>query len=155
MMKLKLLAACAVALMLAGCDGDAGLTREAINPWEWNAGFGFDQGVVISGATRTLYLAGQVSADPAGVTLHVGDTRGQFGQAFDNLDTMLEGAAMDRSNVARLTIFTTDIPGIIENWDVYMTRYAETGHTPPVTLIGVASLYVPEAVVEIEAIAVD
>lgn len=176
-MKSKILLAAAAALVLAACDqvgGDAlteldamdtmeaeadamdvGVTREAVNPWEWGAFFGFNQGEVVSGETRTLYLAGQTSVDENGAALFAGDTRGQLGQALDNLDTVLGAADMDRSNVVRLTIFTTDVDGIIANWDIYMARYAEAGHTPPVTLIGIAQLFEPELVVEIEAVAVD
>ncbi len=154
-MKLRLLAVIGALTILTACGDQSGVTREAVNPWDWSAGFGFNQGEVISGETRTLYLAGQTSVDANGAAQHEGNTRGQFGLAFDNLDEVLAAADMDRSNVARLTIFTTDVPGIIESWDVYMARYAENGHTPPVTLIGVASLFEPELVVEIEAVAVD
>jgi len=156
-MKFKILFAAAAAMLLAACtpDGDAELTREAVNPWEWGAMFGFNQGEVISGQTRTLYLAGQTSVDENGAALHAGDPRGQLAQAFANLDTVLAAADMDRSNVVRLTVFTTDVNGMIENWDVYMSLYAEEGNTPPVTLIGVASLFELELVVEIEAVAVD
>lgn len=156
-MKIKILLAATAALLLAACtpEGDAELTREAVNPWEWGAGLGFNQGEVISGQTRTLYLAGQTSVDENGAILHGDDPRAQFETAFANLDAVLAGADMDRSNVVRLTVFTTNVGAIIENWDVYMTRYAEAGNTPPVTLIGVASLFEPELIVEIEAIAVD
>jgi hypothetical protein len=44
---------------------------------------------------------------------------------------------------------------MVQNWDVYMSLYAEQGYTPPVTAIGVASLFEPELMVEIEAVAVD
>jgi len=157
-MKLNILLAAAAALFLAACTpegGSDGVTREAVNPWEWGAMFGFNQGEVISGQTRTLYLAGQTSVDENGAALHAGDPRAQLAQAFANLDTVLAAADMDRSNVVRLTVFTTNVGAMIENWDVYMSLYAEEGNTPPVTLIGVASLFEPELVVEIEAVAVD
>ena len=165
-MKSKVLLTAAAALMLLpACtkieenampkDEPAGVTREAVNPWDWGAVFGFNQGEIISGETRTLYLAGQTSVDGNGAALHAGDPRSQLDQAFANLDAVLAASDMDRSNVVRLTIFTTDVNAMIENWDVYMALYAEAGYTPPVTLIGVASLFEPELVVEVEAVAVD
>lgn len=157
-MKFKILLAASVALLLVACapeGGSDGVTREAVNPWEWGAVFGFNQGEVVSGTSRTLYLAGQTSIDENGAAIHGDDPRAQFETAFANLDTVLAAADMDRSNVVRLTVFTTNVGAIIDNWDVYMARYAEAGNTPPVTLIGVASLFEPELIVEIEAVAVD
>ncbi len=157
-MKLKLiLATAAAALLLAACtpEGDTELTREAVNPWEWGAMFGFNQGEVVSGETRTLYLAGQTAVNENGEAMHAGDIRAQFALAFDNVDAVLTGAGMDRSNVVRITIFTTDVDGLIENWDVYMSRYPEMGYMPPDTLIGIDRLFEPQLMVEIEAVAVD
>lgn len=144
-----------VALGLAACGQESELTREAVNPWDWSAQFGFNQGEVVSGETRTLYLSGQVAVDENGAPQHAGDIRAQFELAFDNVDAVLAAAGMDRSNVVRITTFTTDIEGILANWDVYMTRYPEMGYMPPDTLIGIESLFVPELMVEIEVVAVD
>jgi len=156
-MKSKFLLAAAAALMLSACgpDDDAEFAREAVNPWEWSAAFGFNQGEIVSGDTRTLYLSGQTSVDANGAPMHAGDIRAQFELAFDNVDTMLAAAGMDRSNVVRITTFTTDMDGILANWDVYMIRYPEMGYMPPDTLIGIDRLFVPELMVEIEVVAVD
>jgi len=171
-MKFKILLAATAALVLASCnfsasngddadDGAAmaaapvGLTREAVNPWSWGGNYGFNQGETVSGATRTLYIAGQTSVDENGEAIHAGDPRAQLETAFANLDTVLEAAGMDRSNVVRLNVYTTNIGAMVENWDIYMSRYAEQGYTPPVTAIGVAGLFEPELMVEIEAVAVE
>jgi len=156
-MKSKFLLATGAALLLAACttEGDTGMTRTAVNPWDWGAGFGFNQAEIVTGNTRTLYIAGQTSVDENGAALHAGDPRAQLAQAFANLDTVLEAAGMDRSNVVRLNVYTTNIGAMVENWDIYMSLYAEQGYTPPVTAIGVASLFEPELMVEIEAVAAD
>lgn len=154
-MKSKLMTIAAATLLLASCDNGDGVTREAVNPWEWSAGFGFNQGEIVSGETRTLYLSGQTAVNANGEAMHSGDIRAQFELAFDNVDTMLEAAGMDRSNVVRITTFTTDIEGIIANWDVYMSRYPAEGYMPPNTLIGIEALFVPDLMVEIEVVAVD
>ena len=40
--------------------------RTAVNPWTWSLDFGFNQGELVEGATRTLYCAGQTSVDENG-----------------------------------------------------------------------------------------
>ena len=145
----------ALAIGLAACGQESGVARDAVNPWEWSSVFGFNQGEIVSGATRTLYMAGQLSVDESGQLIHEGDIRSQFGQAFSNLDAVLDGAGMDRSNVVQMTIYTTEIDGILANWDVYMELYAAEGYTPPLTFIGIDRLYDPAAMVEIKAVAVD
>ena len=37
------------------------MERTAVNPVTWSVGMGFNQGEVVSGATRTLYCSGQTA----------------------------------------------------------------------------------------------
>jgi len=157
-MKIKLMLLILTTLCIASCGPDESETefaRDAVNPWAWSMAFGFNQGEVISGETRTLYLSGQTSVDENGAPAHEGDIRAQFELAFENVDTMLAAAGMDRSNVVRVTTFTTDMDGILANWDVYMSSYPEMGYMPPNTLIGIDRLFVESLMVEIEVVAVD
>ena len=63
--------------------------RTAVNPWSWSVNFGFNQGELVEGATRTLYCAGQTSVDENGAPQHVADMAGQIALAADNLDAVL------------------------------------------------------------------
>lgn len=72
-----------------------------------------------------------------------------------NIDAVLERAGMDRSNVLTRRFFTTDIDGVLENYDVYVGWIEPAEIRPPQSLLGVERLVFPELVVEIEALAAE
>lgn len=129
------------------------MKRTQVNPWDWSAKFGFNQGEVIEGAGRQLICAGQTSVDAQGCALHPGDMRGQITQALDNLDAVLAGAGMAARDVVRLVIHTTDMDQILPNFDLVAARFGAAGVAPPMTLLGVARLAMPGLMVEFEATA--
>lgn len=76
---------------------------------QWSVDMGFNQGEVVTGETRTLYLAGQTSMSAEGQPQHAGDMAAQLALATDNLETVLQQAGMSLPNVVRLNIYTTDV----------------------------------------------
>jgi enamine deaminase RidA (YjgF/YER057c/UK114 family) len=128
--------------------------RRVVNPWTWQDALGFVQANEVTGAQRTLFCAGQASVDANGAPLHVGDMRGQIAQALDNLEVVLTRAGFTLADVVRLNIYTTDVDGFFEAYDVATTRLAEGGCRQASTLLGVTRLAFPELLVEIEATAV-
>lgn len=130
------------------------MERRIVNPWTWQDQYGFVQGVEISDPQRVLYCAGQVSVDAQGNPVHRGDMRAQIIQALDNLQTVLEKAGFKMSDVARLNFYTTDVDRTMEAWSVIQDRLAQTGCRQTSTLLGVARLYHPDVLIEIEATAV-
>ena len=131
------------------------MERRVINPWAWQDQFGFVQANEVSGSQRTIFLAGQVSVDAEGSPLHAGDMRAQIEQAMDNLETVLREAGAELSDVVRLNYYTTDVDRCLEAWDdAISTRLSEAGSRPASTLLGVARLYHPDILIEIEATAV-
>ncbi len=129
------------------------MERTAVNPWDWSLQFGFNQGEVITGATRVLKLAGQTAIDGEGNPQHEGDLRGQMTLVLSNLQEVLKAADMDLSNLVHFTIYTTDVAGTIENFDVLVGPLSAAGVKPPQSLIGVAALAFPSLMIEIEATA--
>jgi enamine deaminase RidA (YjgF/YER057c/UK114 family) len=123
-----------------------------VNPWTWQDAFGYSQAVEVSGGTRTLYCAGQTSVDSSGNPLYPRDMGRQLVQALDNLETVLKQAGMTFANVVRLNYYVTDVPAFLQA----SAKAAEHlgGVKPPGTLLGVASLFHPDVVIEIEATAV-
>ena len=131
------------------------MERRVINPWAWQDQFGFVQANEVSGSQRTIFLAGQVSVDAEGSPLHAGDMRAQIEQAMDNLETVLREAGAELSDVVRLNYYTTDVDRCLEAWDdAISARLSEAGSRPASTLLGVARLYHPDILIEIEATAV-
>jgi enamine deaminase RidA (YjgF/YER057c/UK114 family) len=128
--------------------------RQIINPWSWQDEYGFVQAHEVSDAQRVLYCAGQVSVDAEGNPLHPGDMRTQITQALDNLETVLDTAGFKMSDVVRLNFYTTDIDRTFEAWSVIQNRLAQAGCRQASTALGVARLYHPDILIEIEATAV-
>ena len=126
-----------------------------VNPWRWQDNFGFSQAIDVRQAGRVLYCAGQTSVDAAGAPLHAGDMAAQLTQAFDNLETVLKAAGLTLGHVVRLNYYTRDVPAFLKAAGVYGARLQAAGAQPAGTLLGVASLFHPDILVEIEATAVE
>jgi enamine deaminase RidA (YjgF/YER057c/UK114 family) len=131
------------------------MTRTAVNPWDWSLQFGFNQGELIEGGKRVLYCSGQTCLDENAKPQHVDDIRGQITASLDNLEAVLAKADMSLSNVVRLTVYTTDIDAMLQNFDALVARLDAAGVKPAQTLLGVARLAFPELLVELEAAAID
>ncbi len=130
------------------------MNRTAVNPWPWSLEMGFNQGEVVEGHTRELFLAGQTAMSGDGQPQHAGDMGAQLAMALDNIEAVLQGAGMALTNIVRLNIYTTDVDALSENQGVFAERLGAVGVTPPGTLLGVARLAFPELMVELEATAV-
>ena len=126
-----------------------------VNPWKWQDAYGFSQAILTRGSQRVLYCAGQTSVDDQGNLLHAGDMAAQITTALDNLEAVLRQAGMSLSHVVRLNYYTTDIQAYFGAAEVLRPRLEAAGIQPAGTLLGVASLFHPDALIEIEATAVD
>lgn len=125
-----------------------------VNPWTWQDNFGFSQAIEVKNHERMLVCAGQTSVDENGTPVNAGDVGAQVSKALDNLEAVLEKAGMTLTNVVRLNIYTTDVPGIFPALPVWAGRLKAAGCQPASTLLGVKELAFPELMVELEAIAV-
>jgi 2-iminobutanoate/2-iminopropanoate deaminase len=100
-----------------------------------------------------VLVSGQVGIDDAGELVSVDDFEVQADQAFRNLGRVLEAAGTGLDRVAKVTIFLTDMaanfPKVVE-----LRRKWFTPPYPADTIVQVQSLYRPEVMLEIEAIAV-
>ncbi|MEU3644130.1 RidA family protein [Lentzea sp. NPDC034063] len=108
--------------------------------------------VAVASGSKTIYLAGQVAWDAAP------DLALQTEQAYVNVHTALKAAGASFKDLVRVRVYvvgwTQDkMPELLKGIENARARVGETA-TPPATLIGVASLDVPEHLVEIEATAV-
>lgn len=129
------------------------MEKKIINPWKWQDQYGFVQANEITGARRILYCAGQVAADDDGKPMHPGSMAAQIDKALDNIETVLKGAGLSLSDVVRLNYYTTDVAAFVQAGPALAERLGKTGCRPASTLLGVASLYHPDVLVEIEATA--
>ncbi len=130
------------------------MERRIVNPWTWQDQMGYVQATDVSGAQRTIFLAGQGSVDEDGAPVHPGDMEAQLNQTLDNVETVLREAGAGLSDVVRLNIYTTDVNGFFEVFGGVAGRLAQASCRPASTLLGVTRLAYPEMLVEIEATAV-
>lgn len=130
------------------------MQKNTHNPTPWLQHFGLNHAVEVSGATRTLYLSGQTAADAEGEPLHPGDLVAQYRSAWQCLLDALAAADMDPVNLVRLNFYVTDVPAFMEAADQIMPIHTQAGAEIACTLLGVAALYHPDIMIEIEGTAV-
>ncbi len=128
--------------------------RTAINPVLWSQELGFNQGELVEGASRTLFISGQTAMSPEGAPLHEGDTAAQLALSLDNVESVLAGAGMTLANLVRLTVYTTDVDALLPHYGVLAERLGVAGAAPATTMLEVRGLAVPGQRVELEGTAV-
>ncbi|WP_231444695.1 RidA family protein [Brevibacterium zhoupengii] len=131
------------------------MERTAVNPVTWSQEMGFNQGELISGNARTLYVSGQTAMSADGRPEHDGDIAAQLALAADNLEAVLSEAGMTLTNLVRLNVFTTDVDALFPHYGVLSGRLGAAGVAPTTTMLGVTRLAVPGQMVELEGTAVD
>lgn len=137
-----------------GTRDDAGADALTfVNPPTWPAPKGYSNGAIVSGPT--LFVAGQVGWNERGEFLS-DDLGEQFAQALDNVLAVVRAAGGEPSDVAKMTIYVTDIEayrnGTRAIGAAWRTRFGK--HFPAMALVAVSALVEPQAVVEIETVAV-
>ena len=130
------------------------MEKREINPSEWLLAFNINQAIEVTGAQRVLYLSGQTANAADGAPMHPGDLAAQFRLAWANLKDALAAADMDPTNIVRLNMYTTDVDGFMAAAGDLVPIFAGDGCKPVSTLLGVAALFEPELMIELEATAV-
>ncbi len=113
---------------------------------------GISQAVVAEGG-RTMYVSGHVPMSADGKV--PANLEAQLALVFENLNATLRAAGATSRNLARITIYVRDfhanqLPEIRQARD----RFIGENQPPASALIGVASLFHPDVLVEVDAVAV-
>ena len=98
-----------------------------------------------------IFISGQAGYADDGRIVD-GGFRAQGEQAFSNLERALVAGGSCLNNVAKVTIFLTDMSNFGEI--VELRRKYFSSPYPADSIVEVSSLYTPEAMIEIEAVAV-
>ncbi|GGX31774.1 hypothetical protein GCM10010321_53430 [Streptomyces chartreusis] len=128
--------------------------RTAVNPVTWSVDLGFNQGELVSGHTRTLYISGQTAMSPDGKPQHEGDIAAQLTLSIDNLEAVLDEAGMSLADLVRLNVYTTDVDLLFRHYGVLAARLGAAAVAPATTMLGVTRLAIPGQLVELEGTAV-
>ncbi|KUN04823.1 enamine deaminase RidA [Streptomyces yokosukanensis] len=130
------------------------MTTERVNPPELSPPTGFSHAVVASGS-RVVFLAGQTALDGDGKV--VGDTLPeQFEQALGNLLAALRAAGGTPGDLARVTVYATDVAAYREHAGHIgrLWREAAGRDYPAMAVVEVVRLWDREALVELDGFAV-
>ncbi|MEU6406445.1 RidA family protein [Streptomyces sp. NPDC046985] len=130
------------------------MSADRVNPAGLSPPTGFSHAVVATGS-RVVFLAGQTALDPdgkvAGATLPA-----QFERALANLLTALRAAGGAPADLARVTVYATDLaayrrhaPELGRIW-----REAAGRDYPAMAVVQVVRLWDEEALVELDGFAV-
>ncbi|MGX1562378.1 RidA family protein [Streptomyces sp. NPDC055506] len=130
------------------------MERTAVNPVKWSVELGFNQGEVVSGHTRTLYISGQTAMSPDGKPQHDGDMAAQLALSIDNLEAVLGEAGMSLANLVRLNVYTTDVDLLLPHYGTLAARLGTAAVAPTTTMLGVTRLAIPGQLIELEGTAV-
>ena len=99
-----------------------------------------------------LFVSGQAAIDERGQLVGVGDFDAQAEQAFRNLERVLEAGGSSLRDVAKVTIFLTDMSNFAKIVELRGKWFSEP--YPADSIIQVSALALPELEIEIEAVAV-
>ena len=130
------------------------MSVETVTPDGWARGSGYAHGTTATG--RIVCTAGQIGWDPRTRQIVSEDFAAQVDQALGNVMAVLAAAGAAAGDVARMTwyvtdrdAYTTSLSAIGEAWRRHLGR-----HYPAMSVVVVAALLEPRALVEIEATAI-
>jgi len=113
----------------------------------------YSQAVLVETAEANwIYVSGQVAIDPGGAFVGEGDMRAQTERVFENLKAILEANGATFEDVVKTTTYVTtldDLAGLREVRGRYFTS-----EPPASTAVQVAALFLPEAMIEVDLVAV-
>lgn len=125
-----------------------------IQPEGWPAPKGYSNGWRVPAGRDLLFLAGQIGWDASG-QLVPGGFVAQFEQALRNVHQLVVSAGGQPEDVVRMTIFVADREPYLADLPGVGAAYREVfgRHFPCMSLVEVAALLEPGALVEVEATA--
>jgi enamine deaminase RidA (YjgF/YER057c/UK114 family) len=124
-----------------------------VNPEELAPARGYSHATV---AGDTVWVGGQVGSDATGKIVEPGDMVAQFARAVQNVLIALRAAGCGPEDTVKLTYYVTDLKIYRDSLSAIGAAYRQVfgRHYPASTLIEVRSLFDPNALVEIDAVAV-
>jgi 2-iminobutanoate/2-iminopropanoate deaminase len=108
--------------------------------------------VVVEGAHRQIFVAGQLARDKDGNCVGKGDMRKQIEQVGENIKACLAAAGATLADIVKTTTYVTDMDAFFKHADMRMRHFGPA--VPTSTTVEVSRLAGPDFLVEIEAMAV-
>jgi len=99
-----------------------------------------------------IFVSGQVALDPEGSVVGIGDMAEQARQAFRNLGAVLDAGGCSFADVLKLTYFVRDVEAV-GSIRAARDEFVDMANPPASTLVEVSRLFMPDLLIEIEAVA--
>ncbi|MFE3183103.1 RidA family protein [Streptomyces violascens] len=130
------------------------MSLDRVNPGALSPATGFSHAVVATGS-RVVFLAGQTALDADGKVVGV-TLPEQFRTALTNLLAALAAAGGSPGDLARVTVYATDVAAYREQARELGSIWRELAGRdyPAMAVIGVVRLWDSEALVELDGFAV-
>jgi reactive intermediate/imine deaminase len=112
----------------------------------------YTHAVTVSGTGKMIFVAGQLARDTNGNCVGKGDMRAQIQQVGENIKACLEAAGATLADIVKTNTFVTDYAEFSKHGDMRRRYFGPA--TPTSTTVQISRLADPDAMVEIEAIAV-
>ncbi|HQD87743.1 MAG: RidA family protein [Methanomassiliicoccaceae archaeon] len=125
-----------------------------VNPDTLQRSPAYSQVVEVTEPARTIYISGQNAVDRVGNIVGIGDIGKQAEQIMRNLRVALHAVDADLEHVVKFTIFIVQGQPLEPAYEAYLRAWGNRSNPPTVTAAYVAGLARPEALLEIDAIAV-
>lgn len=128
---------------------------ENVEPAGWKAPKGYANGVAVTGASKLVFVAGQIAWNADQQLVGGDDMAAQFRQVLENIVAVVKAAGGEPQHIVRMTCYVTDkrrylaaTREIGAHWRAVLGK-----HFPAMALVEVAGLLEPGALIEIEATA--
>lgn len=128
------------------------MTIERLDPPGLAAAPGLISQLVATTGRTLVHLSGQVAWDEDGTPVAPGDHAAQAARIARNIDTALASVGATRADIVKETIYVVDYtPGLLQP---IIGALRDGAQPPPAsTLIGVAALFAPDFLIEVDVIA--
>nr|WP_255569599.1 RidA family protein [Cellulophaga sp. HaHa_2_95] len=116
------------------------MTKQIINPWQWQNERSYVQAVEVTQPKSTLYISGQTAIDRDGKS-STSDMRTQLIQSIENLEKVIKEAGYECENIVRLNIYTTSSKELFTCFDVFQNWVTAHNMQQASTLLEVQGLF--------------
>jgi enamine deaminase RidA (YjgF/YER057c/UK114 family) len=134
-------------------DAGSSMTRpELESPASLPAPTGYSHVAKVPASSRLVWTSGQVPLDEDGIPAPAGDWEAQTRLALQNVGIAVEAGGATWADVFKLTFFVVDTSALPTVRSV-RDEFVDTQRPPASTLVQVASLFRPDILIEVEAVA--
>lgn len=125
-----------------------------VNPRTLQRSPAYSQVIEVTEPVRTIYISGQNAVDRIGNIIGIGDIRKQAEQVMSNLKAALNAVDAGLEHLVKVTIYIVQGQPMEPGYEAYLRAWGNRKNPPTVSAIYVAGLARPEALLEIDAVAV-